>query len=252
MRARRPLGMLGGIRLQLQAGIVSTPNFLDADSSESAAYGEIQLGDTYVPFSELRRGRFRSAGATRKNAVRPYVKYRFSSVHEDLLEQHKRSDHRATAGFRYRRIPYTVQPGYSENGIPDTKLWPGAYFEVRAEVSKVWSSQGSEDLWNPRVQFDLYGPPFWNGTRFVFRATAEMNLYDHALAPDGDKRIDTRLRAVSGLDLSEPLRDQFDLPDGSVQAELLGRLQQRWSNDPGRKHTRLYFVPSLNFTVPFQ
>lgn len=79
-----------------------------------------------------------------------------------------------------------------------------------------------------------------------------MNLYDHALAPDGDKRIDTRLRAVSGLDLSEPLRDQFDLPDGSVQAELLGRLQQRWSNDPGRKHTRLYFVPSLNFTVPFQ
>lgn len=254
LRIRRPLDDLRGIWLQLQAGVVSTPNLLDGDNPESAYYGEVQLGDTYVPFSELRRGNFReSAAATRINAFRPYLRYRFSVVNEGFLDRRTRDDHRATLGLRYRRVPFIVERTYTEDGVPiPPQVLPGFYFEVRAEVSRIWSTKGSEELWNPRVQLDLYSPPFWSGARFVVRTTGEMNLFDNALAPNGEERVDTRLRVSAGVDLSESLEDLLNIPDNRVQAEILGRFQSRWSNDPGREHTRLYFLPSLTVTLPFQ
>lgn len=254
LRIRRPLDSLRGIRLQLQGGVVSTPNLLDGENSQSALYGEIQLGDTYIPYTELRRANFRvSAAATRPNAFRPYVRYRYSRLYDGLLEDYSRTDHRATAGLRYRRVPFTVEQRHTEDGRPEpAQILPGLYFELRAELSRVWSTNPGEELWNPRLQLDVYSRPFWNGTRFVFRATGEMSIYDNALAPNGDERVDTRLRVVAGFDLTEPLEDLLDLKDGIMQAELMGRFQVRWSNDPGREHTRLYFVPTVTITLPLQ
>jgi hypothetical protein len=254
IRIRRNLDDLRGIRLQVQAGVVSTPNLFDHDNAESAYYGEVQLGDTFVPFSELRRGNFReSAAATRVNAFRPYVRYRFSGVREGFLDRDIRDDHRGTLGMRYRRVPYVVERTYTEDGVPiPPQLLPGFYFEIRAEVSRIWSTKATEELWNPRLQLDLYSPPFWSGARFVVRTTGEMNLFKDALAPDGSKRVDTRLRVLAGLDLSESLKDLLNLSDTGLQAELLGRFQTRWSNDPAREHSRLYFVPSFGLTFPFQ
>src|SRR5262249_49099187 len=115
LQLRRSLDSARGLRLQLQGGVVSTPNLLDGENSESAYYADVQLGDTYVPYSELRRGNFersseqRRADETRRNAFRPYARYRYVRLYERFLDDYDRTDHRATLGLRYRRVPYTVE-----------------------------------------------------------------------------------------------------------------------------------------------
>ena len=248
IRFRRTIDEIGGLRLQFKAGVTSSPNFVDNDAAESSYYGEIQIGDTYMPFSALRQGRFgTSAGPVRVNAVRPYGRYRISSVHDDFIEAYQRTDHRAILGLRYRRVT-----GNQPDPDDSSKNIPKFYLEVRGEVGRVWSSLDSEEHWNPRFQVDLYSPTFFNRTRFVVRATAEASIFDNAVAPSGEKRSDKRIRISTGFDLSDSIKDWLDWQDRSVTIELLGRFQKRWSNDPSKEHTRGYFVPTIAVSLPLQ
>ncbi len=248
LRFRRTVDSLRGLRVQFQVGVTSSPNEFDSDIDESSYFGEVQLGDTYVPYSELRRGRFgTSAGDVRINTVRPYARYRFTSVHDDFLAQGKRIDHRATLGLRYRRVArIDTDPDNPKDYIR------GLHFELRAELGKVWSSSNTDEHWNPSVQVDIYSPVFLNRTRFVVRVAADLSAYDDALAPNGDTRLDKRVRVSAGLDLSDTFKDWFNWKKASPQVELLGRYQQRWSNDPTKEHSRAYFVPTLSVSLPLQ
>jgi len=69
------------------------------------------------------------------------------------------------------------------------------------------------------------------------------------LAPNGKKRVDRRVRITTGFDVTEPVEDLLDLKDSRIQFEILGRFQQRWSNDFTREHRRFYFVPTLSITA---
>ena len=239
LRFWRPINRLNKMRVQLKLGLSGTPNYLDGDNPESAAYAEVQLGDTYVPFRNLLDGEFERAPEA-ANAIRPYARYRLVSVHDQFLRDWKRTDHKVTLGVRYRRVKYVM----------DDVQVPGLYFEGHAEVTRVGSSQGSEELWNPRLQFDVIGAPFWMGTRFVFKATGEGSLYTKAEAPDGDKRRDWRLRLTSGFDISKPLKELTGIK--GLRAEVLGRFQRRWSNDSNREHKRIYFVPTVALAMPIK
>jgi hypothetical protein len=250
VRFRRPLDRLGGIRLQLQAGVTSTPEFLEGsldESRESSVYGEVQLGDTFVPFRELRRRNFRiTANSTEPAALRPFVRYRFARVDEGTFDGYLRTDHTLTAGLRYRRIPFVTNDGKE----------PGLYYELRAQVTRIWSTDPGEEIWNPRVQADVYSQPCWRGTRFVFRTSAEVNFFDNVRVPDAngnptdERRREPRFRVHLGFDVSKPLQTWLRFED--IELELMGRIQRRESNDESREHWRLYFVPSLTLTIPLK
>lgn len=247
LRFRRTIDELRGLRVQFKAGVTSAPNLFDSDGSESSLYGEVQLGDTYLSPKEFRHARFGGKVEAYDNAVRPYLRYRLTSVHDDFLEQHKRLDHRAVLGLRYRR-------GLGSEADPDE---PGmmiarAFAEVRGELHKVWSSSNNEEAWNPRFQGDFYSPTFLNRTRFVVKASLELTAFNFALAPNGKKRVDQRFRINAGFDLSDSFADWFDWKKRKVTVEILGRFQQRWSNDPSKEHTRAYFVPTIAVTLPLQ
>lgn len=126
LRVWRAVNRLNKMRIQLKIGVTDTPNYLDGDNPESTAYGELQIGDTYIPFRELLKGEFGSPVLASTNAIRPYARYRLVSVHEDFLHDRKRTDHKFTLGVRYRRVPYVMD---------DPKV-PGLYVEGRAEVKR--------------------------------------------------------------------------------------------------------------------
>lgn len=250
LRLRRPLNRAGGIRLQLQAGVTSTPEFFEGsldESRESSVYGEVQLGDTFVPFRELRRRNFRiTANATEPAAFRPYLRYRLARVDKGTFEGYLRTDHSMTAGLRYRRVPFVTSDGKE----------PGLYYELRAQLTRIWSTDPSEELWNPQVRADVYSQPFWRGTRIVVRASAEANFFENVRVPDAngipsdELRREPRFRLNAGFDISKPLQTWLRFDD--IELELMGRLQRRESNDESREHWRLYFMPALTLTVPLQ
>jgi hypothetical protein len=241
VRIWRPIDRLNGLRLQFQAGVTASPYQFDGEAPESAAYAEVEIGDTFIPLREFLRRDFRRAAPDAANAVRPYARYRLTSVHDGFLDGHARDEHKGTLGIRYRRVPLVMA---------DDDSVPGAYWEARAELNRVWSTDDSQEVWNPKLQLDVYGRPFLGGVRFVFSATGEANVFAHALAPDGDEREEWRIRVTPGFDVSAPL--QRRLGWSGIEAQILGRLEHRSSNDPERDHTRLYFVPSVTVTVPFQ
>jgi len=238
IRLRGPLDSLGGMRLQLQAGVTYSPNW-DTDPSESAYYGEIQLGDTYIAPRRLLRGDFGTVASDTEPAIRPFGRIRHSRVEKNFLGSRQRDDTQATIGLRYRRAPYVLENDRSVRGM---------YFEIRAEVSRIWSTDRDERLWNPKVQFDVYSKPLARSLRLLARVSYEVNFFSEKRVP-AELRQDGRLRVTAGADLSQLAARVFGSENVSV--EILGRYQGRWSNDPTGDHQRGYFVPSISLTLPF-
>lgn len=237
LRVWRAVNHLKKMRVQIKIGVTDAPNYLDGDNPESTAYGELQIGDTYIPFRELLKGEFGSPVLASTNAIRPYARYRLVSVHEDFLQDRTRTDHKFTLGVRYRRVPYVM----------DDPEVPGLYVEGRAEVTRAFSTSDPDEFWNPTLRLDVYSPPFWMDTRFVATVAGDANFYAHTRAPDGDKRRDLRLRTTIGFDVTEPLKRLLGI--SGIRGELFGRFQRRWSNDSQKEHTRLYFLPSVSLSA---
>ncbi len=237
-RAWTALDRLNGLRAQLKAGITYSPNYFDDDQPESGVYGEAQLGDTFIRLRNIVHGNFSEAEGV-NNAVRPYARYRFTSVHKNFMAAHVRDDQQATIGLRYRHVPYVMTEDNMERGL---------YFEARIEINRIWSTDNAEELWNPKTQVDIYSKPLWRNVRLVGRATFEGQLYDHLDARPGKQRDDWRMRLTGGFDISDIASKLFGNNDLSV--EILGRFQRRWSNADDARHVRAYFVPSLSITAP--
>lgn len=254
LRIRHDIDRLRGLRIEARAGVVALPNTFDNEDAESSIYGEVQLGDTFLTFADIRRLRLgQSASATARKAARPYVRYRFSRNYGGFVTDYKRTDHRFTAGLRYRYVPWTVVWTPTEGGQPSQPVTlPRTYFEARGELTRVDSTAPSQEHWNPRVQVDFYSRPFWNATRFVVKATGDLFRFDNLRTQGGERILDKRLRLSAGFDVSEPIKDWMDLTDTSLQLEITGRWQRRWSNQPTREHSRAYFVPQLSLQIPVQ
>lgn len=117
-------------------------------------------------------------------------------------------------------------------------------YTVTPELQWLESSADAQDLFNPRLRVDLALSSFY------FEAAVESRLYYNLLAPDGDRRGDSRISATAGVDLTGAMKRAFRTPP-----ELSLRLGARWtavsSNDPGAESDRVYLAPELVWKQPF-
>jgi len=237
----------GGVQLQFKFGIISAPQLFDKADPTSALYGEATIGDSYVTVREL-LDRSGELSPDVSDAVRPYVRYRFTAAYNDFLDTWARSDDTLTAGVRYRDVRTIMcneklPPATRVGACSDT---PGVYVEARAEVSHTWSTDVSYRRVYPSLRLDVYSRPLAGGVRIFGWAQGETSFFRDERNLKGRLRKDQRLRLAAGLDLSKwvsRLGPKIDL-------SISGQYQRRWSNFADKRHERGYFIPSFTFTSP--
>lgn len=237
-------------QLQLKAGMAWSPQYFDDGDPESGLYSEASIGDTYVPLRQLLlRGKKDRAKAV-EDGLRPYARYRFTRVHNQLLGNRVRDEHQATFGLRFRDVrtimcERELPPADMAGACTDTR---GVYWEARAEINRIWSTDPNEERVVPSLRVDLYSRPLAGEVRIFGQAQIEARFYEQARDPvSGGRREDLRLRLGAGLDLSG-LSGRV-LP--GLGLELMAQFQRRWSNDDTKEHKRFYFIPSLTLTKTF-
>jgi hypothetical protein len=244
---KRP-NTVGSLPLALKAGLTWSPQYFDDSDPQSGIYGEIGVGDSYLPLSRLAFRRGTAAPTAIDDGFRPYASYRYTSVRQAFLDARVRDEHQITAGLRYRDIRSIMCQPNAVEGVTPCGTDPGVSWEARAEVKQIWSSDPAEERTAPSVRADLISRPRAGGIRFFARAQVEARFYDSARAsPSGEHRQDWILRLTPGINLTGLIQHWLRGPE----LELGGQLQRRWSNDPGRRNTRFYFVPSLSFSGSF-
>lgn len=241
--------VLGNYPLKAKFGLTGSPQVLDDQDATSAYYGEITFGDTYRPLYELELEKGGGRAPDVEDAYRFYARYRFTSAHKGSFDTWLRDEHQLTAGIRYRDVrtimcSTVMGPARDEGACSNLS---GIYLEWRAEVSQIFSTDVTKRRIAPNVRGDIYSPRFLGGIRFFGRAQLEASFYSELRTPAGALREDWRLRATSGFDLSA-LASRLG---PGINFELAGQYQRRWSNDPGSRHERLYFAPSISLKVGF-
>jgi len=249
---QRPLDFAGGLLMEVRGGFTAQPHLSDDNAQESSYYGQLTLGDTYLPLGRaVQDGRLQKADDI-EDAVRLFGRYRFASVHSGFLEKRTRDEQQTTAGIRYRdvrRIRCTDgRTAKSEYPCGNVAGWS---WEARAELTYLWSTESSKDRIFPTVRGDIISGPFWGGFRGVVSAVGEWSFYQNErVGPESDLRQDFRLRVQAGVDITGPLRRLFG-GSKAVSGEVLGRFQRNWSDRSDKEHSRIYFVPSLSFRTTF-
>ncbi|GEM_PF-2901362 len=237
-------------RLQFKVGASTAPQLIGGGDPESGFFAEATVGDAYIPFDQL-IGSDREIDPSLADAWRPYARYRFGSSYTNFFDSHVRDLHTVTAGIRYRDVRTIVEERaiklqdftqVSANAAA-TRGW---YWEARAEGSNTWSTDATAEKLGLTLRADVYSSPFLGGVRLFGVAQGDLTFYDSALAPNGDKREDQRLRLTAGLDLTELV----DSKASGLRLTIGGQFQRRWSNDPAQEHSRGYFVPNIGLNVP--
>lgn len=244
---------LGVLPLQLKGGLTLSPQLFDDGDPESAFYGELTVGDSFIPFRQiLLRPGVKGAGARAtkvEDGWRPYFRYRFTSIYADLFDAWDRNEHRGTIGLRYRNIETIMSSGRmrpaSEVGAASNV--PGWSWELRGEVNRVWSTASSKRQWNPMVRGSLFSRPIAGFFRLYGEAQFELGLFRDEKDLEGDLRRDRRLRLTGGVDLSE----WASKVGADVTFQLTGQYQRRWSNVADARHERGYFIPALSIITSF-
>lgn len=236
--------------IAFRLGATYSPQWLDDTDPTGGFYGEVVLGDDPIPLFRLSL-RDGSGFATQvEDTIRPYASYRFTSVHQDFVGDWARDEHRAVLGVRFRdvqTIMCDVAGTTTANSTACSNI-PGIYAEARIELVQTWSTDAGYTRTAPTVRLDVVSRPIAGAIRFFGRAQGEAAFYSSVrVAPLGPKREDWRIRVTAGLDLSGLAAR---LNDG-ITLEAAVQFQQRWSNDPGREHTRAYFVPALSMKSSF-
>jgi len=236
--------------LQLKVGVTTSPQYLDEADPESSYYGEVTLGDEFIPLTKyLVRGTGKTTGAV-SDARRPYARYRYTRIYNGFLDDFARNEHQVTLGFRYRNVVSIMcdvagLPPADEEACSDQ---PGVSVEVRGELNAIWSSDRNEERIAPHVRLDVTSRRLWGGARLFGRGQLEARFYDHArAAATGKRREDWRLRLTAGVDISEALAKAIP----GAELELAGQFQRRWSTDESKEHSRFYFVPALTLSLGF-
>lgn len=242
---RRPFARLRGVQIQFKGGLTYSPQMLSDADRESALYGEVSIGDTYLPLRRLmENGRIREAEGL-EDAFRPYGSYRFTNVRNSFIGASARDDHQVTGGIRYRDVRTRLcDPSQSEDSCER-----GYYFEARLEVANVWSTDPTRDRLMPTVRLDIVSREYMNSLRLFGRASVDANFYANAQNLAGDAREDWRLRLTGGVDLSALMMRTTGLSD--ITVEFAVRYQQRWSNVADQDHRRFYFVPAFRVATKF-
>ena len=236
-------GDRGFTHFQVKVGADSSPQLLDDADATSAVYGELTLGDAFIPFPLLAE---ELGGADASDAVRPYARYRYARKFADFLGDYDRTDHKVTAGVRYRDIRKLMSSSMVRDASGRLSPVMGWYWEGRAEISRVWSTNDAKELLNPLVRVDVYSRPMLLGRLFA-RAQGDVGFYEHAQTPTGEKRVDKTMRLTGGLSLDSLISRL----SGALSAEAAVQYQRRWSNEPTARHERWYFVPSVTVTTKF-
>lgn len=184
------------------------------------------------------RGRIfsRDVGST-DDVWQPWATVSLAKVWDGTFSGVSHIDKTATLGLGYVDVLTTVPDGESRA--------KGTRYSITATVSRLWSTRLSEGRWAPKVTFALYSPPLGKAARLFGRADYEARLYDRAVLPMVDHRVDHRLKLTAGVDLA----DWFG---GTVDTfEIAGLYFRRWSNVPGYSFERAYFAPSLTLIKGF-
>ncbi|HEY0086417.1 MAG TPA: hypothetical protein VGB65_10960 [Allosphingosinicella sp.] len=241
---------VGRLPLQLKAGISTSPQYFDEGDPESGYFGEITVGDAFIPLTTyLVRGTAEKTDAV-SDARRPYARYRYTRIHNGFLDGFARDEHQATLGFRFRNV-VTIMCDVADLPPADEEACskePGVSFEVRTELNRIWSSDRNEERFAPQVRLDITSRRLWGGARIFGRGQIEARFYDHArAAATGKRREDWRLRLTGGVDVSEAVARAVP----GAELELAAQFQRRWSSDETKEHSRFYFVPALTFSLGF-
>lgn len=249
LSVRRP-NTVGRLPLQLKTGITHSPQYVDEADPQSAYYGEVSVGDSYLSLREFALRHSGERAGDVEDGMRPYARYRFARVYEDFFDSWRRNDHRLAVGVRYRDVRTIMcevaAPAASEAGACSNV--PGVSWEARGEVNRIWSSDPAEERLAPSGRLSVYSRPMWGGLRAYGEADLEARFYDSVrIAPGGRKREDLRLRLTAGVDLT-PLVGRAVPGMGFT---LAGQFQRRWSNEDGRGHSRFYFIPTITWGRSF-
>src|SRR4028119_73465 len=149
---------IGSLPVAVTGGLTYSPYLFDDDEEpESAQYGEITLGDAFIPLHRLRP--FKAGQATNKvqDAPRPYARYRYTRAFRGLLEDFQRNEHQITIGFRFRDIrtimcDQVLRPASEVGACTNV---PGWSWEVRGEANRIWSSDPDEERLVPSVRAEV-------------------------------------------------------------------------------------------------
>ena len=105
--------------------------------------------------------------------------------------------------------------------------------------------------WSWETRADVISGPFWDDLRTVAAAMGGWTFYrNERVGYWSELRQDLRLRVQAGLDVSAPVRRSFAVKK-DISAQVRGRFQRNWSNRADKKHSRLFFVPSITFGMRF-
>ena len=238
--------------LSLTVGVASSPQWFDDETPEHGLYGQLTLGDDYRPIHRLRTTEGDAdASEDVHDALRPVLSYRYTRIYNDLLSDFARDEHEVAGGIRYRDVR-TIMCEKANPGAANVKGacgdLPGISYVLRADVSRIWSSDPTETRLAPRVRGELVSHLLKRSIRLFGRMEYEWRFYDGVrVAGSGEKREERRLRAGAGIDLSA----WADRYVKGLELELEAQVQRRWSNDPDRRHTRFYVIPALTFGWKF-
>ncbi|HEY0028851.1 MAG TPA: hypothetical protein VGC35_13370 [Allosphingosinicella sp.] len=245
--------------LTVKGGITWSPQQFNDEDPESGLYGELTLGDDYHPIHKL--GRFEQAGDADDDvldAMRPFGSVRYTRVYRSPLDGFVRDEEQVTLGIRYRNVvsimcERRMGRGQSAEAVgacvdAEGKSTAGISWELRAQVTRIWSSQAEEERLAPSVRADVVSQLIGRSLRFFVRGQYELQFYDHAMvASTGREREDRRLRLGAGIDLSDWATRRLK----GAGLELEAQYQRRWSNDADRRHERFYIVPTVSFSYGY-